>query len=206
MNVGGFVFGLALMAFCLFFFFSDGPYLAGLLFHAIPIRTEYTKTLSRKFIDITRNLFMGYILVALFQAVMAYLVFVIFRVNGALVFAAITFVAVFIPILGGGLVWIPLGIARIIADGWASGLVFIAISAAVISGIDTFLRPWFLKDRIQLHPLIIFLAILGGLSVFGFNGIILGPVIFIFFLTVLDLFLNEHNISERSFKKRRGFK
>jgi predicted PurR-regulated permease PerM len=54
----------------------------------------------------------------------------------------------------------------------------------------------FLKDRIQLHPLIIFFAILGGVSVFGFNGLILGPMIVILFLTMLDLFLIEHRIDE----------
>jgi predicted PurR-regulated permease PerM len=62
--------------------------------------------------------------------------------------------------------------------------------------LDNLLRPVFLKDRIQLHPLIIFFAILGGISVFGFNGIILGPMVVILFLTVLDLFLTEHKIEQ----------
>jgi predicted PurR-regulated permease PerM len=66
----------------------------------------------------------------------------------------------------------------------------------LISSIDNFLRPWFLKTRIQLHPLIIFFAILGGVSVLGFNGLVLGPLLVILFLTALDLFLAEINIKE----------
>jgi predicted PurR-regulated permease PerM len=54
----------------------------------------------------------------------------------------------------------------------------------------------FLRDRIQLHPLIIFFAILGGVTAFGFNGLILGPMIVILFLTVLDLFLTEHKMED----------
>jgi predicted PurR-regulated permease PerM len=54
----------------------------------------------------------------------------------------------------------------------------------------------FLQNRIQLHPLIIFFAILGGLQMFGFNGLILGPMVVILFLTVLDLFLTEHEVGK----------
>jgi predicted PurR-regulated permease PerM len=193
-NVSGFVLGLILMTFCLFFFFADGPYLSRLFLHAIPIRREYIGALSRKFMETTRNLFFGYIMVALVQAVMAYIIFSIFRVKGALVFAGLTFICVFIPMIGGGLVWLPLGLIRIFSGELLTGILFIIVSGTFISLLDNVLRPMFLKDRIQLHPLIIFFAILGGVRVFGFNGLILGPMVVIFFLTVLDLFLREHNI------------
>jgi predicted PurR-regulated permease PerM len=55
----------------------------------------------------------------------------------------------------------------------------------------------FLRDRIQLHPLVIFFAILGGVSVFGLNGFVLGPMAVILFLTALDLFLPENTIKEK---------
>jgi predicted PurR-regulated permease PerM len=55
----------------------------------------------------------------------------------------------------------------------------------------------FLRDRIQLHPLIIFFAILGGVAVYGFNGLILGPMAVILFLTVLNMFLSEHKIENK---------
>jgi predicted PurR-regulated permease PerM len=193
-NVGGFVFGMVLMMFSLFFFYADGPYLSRLVFHAIPIRKEYITALTSKFMDITRNLFFGYIMVALVQAVMAYIIFSIFQIRGALVFAAFTFICVFIPMFGGGLVWLPLGLIRIFSGDIAGGIVFLVVSGLFISLLDNLLRPMFLKDRIQLHPLIIFFAILGGVSAFGFNGLILGPMAVILFLTVLDLFLTEHKI------------
>jgi predicted PurR-regulated permease PerM len=74
------------------------------------------------------------------------------------------------------------------------GAIFLSVSAVFISTLDNFLRPLFLHNRIQLHPLIIFFAILGGLRTFGFNGLILGPMLVILFLTVLDLFLTEHRM------------
>jgi predicted PurR-regulated permease PerM len=196
LNVGQFFLGLVLMIFCLYFFYLDGPYLSRLLFHSIPMRKEYLTALSGKFMDISRNLFFGYIIVALFQAVLAFLLFLIFRINGALVFAGLTFICVFIPILGGSLVWIPLGVSMFLAGRTGEGVLFMLVSLVVISGLDNFLRPWFLKVRIQLHPLVIFFAILGGVSVFGPNGLLLGPLVVILFLTSLDLFLTGHDIKD----------
>jgi predicted PurR-regulated permease PerM len=147
--------------------------------------------------DITRNLFLGYIMVAFLQAILAFIVFSIFQIKGALVFAVLTFICVFIPMIGGSLVWLPLGIIRILSGNLAGGIVFLLVSGLFISTLDNFLRPMFLQNRIQLHPLIIFFSILGGLSALGFNGLILGPMIVIFFLTVLDLFLTEHKMNSK---------
>jgi predicted PurR-regulated permease PerM len=194
-NVGAFGAGIVFMLFCLFFFYLDGSYLARLVKHTIPIRREYMSALVVKFKDITRNLFLGYIIVALVQAVMAYIIFSIFRVRGTLVFAALVLVCAFIPMFGAGLVWLPLGVIRIASGNMIEGILFLVVSGFFISLLDNFLRPMFLQNRIQLHPLVIFLAILGGVSSFGFNGLILGPMIVILFLTVLDLFLTEHHIN-----------
>jgi predicted PurR-regulated permease PerM len=195
-NIGSFALGMVLMMFSLFFFYVDGAYLSRLVFHAIPIRKEYITALTSKFMDITRNLFFGYIMVALVQAVMAYIIFTVFQIRGALVFAGLTFICELIPMIGGGLVWLPLGIARILGGNVWGGILFLVVSGLFISLLDNILRPMFLKDRIHLHPLIIFFAILGGVSAFGFNGLILGPMVVIFFLTVLDLFLTEHKIKD----------
>jgi predicted PurR-regulated permease PerM len=195
-NVGSFFFGLVLMIFCLYFFYLDGPYLARLLFHSIPIRREHLSALSGKFMDITRNLFFGYIIVALIQAVLAVGIFLIFRIDGALVFAGLTFFCVFVPIFGGSLVWLPMGVVMFLNGRHGEAVLFTLVSMVFISLLDNILRPWFLRTRIQLHPLIIFFAILGGVSVFGFNGLVLGPLLVILFLTALDLFLAELDIRE----------
>ena len=200
-NIGTFSVALLIytliMVFSLFFLFADGPYLAKLFLKTIPIRREYLTTLTTKFMDITRNLFLGYIMVALMQSTVAFVLFTIFGVNGALVFAVITFVLVFVPMIGAMTIWLPLGIMMIASGDIATGILFMILSSVFISGIDNILRPIFLKDRIQLHPLVILFAILGGLAVFGFNGLVLGPMLVIFFLTVLDLFLEEHRINQQ---------
>jgi predicted PurR-regulated permease PerM len=56
----------------------------------------------------------------------------------------------------------------------------------------------FLKDRIKIHPLLIFFSIIGGLQVFGFNGIILGPLVVILFFTIVDIALEEDGVVQGS--------
>ncbi|MDR0761334.1 MAG: AI-2E family transporter [Treponema sp.] len=194
-DVGSFLVGLVFMLFCLFFFYMDGAYLSRIVLHIIPIRKEYVTALVGKFKEITRNLFLGYIMVGLVQAVLAYIVFTIFQVRGALVFAGLVLICSFIPMFGAGLVWFPLGMVRVLGGNVVGGIVFLIVSSIVISTLDNFLRPLFLQHRIQLHPLFIFVSILGGVTVFGFNGLVLGPMLVILFLTVLDLFLTEHDIN-----------
>jgi predicted PurR-regulated permease PerM len=196
-NIGNFALGLLLITFSLFFFYLDGSYLFRLMSRAIPIKNEYLNALKIKFLDITRNLFFGYIIVAFLQSVVAYIIFTIFGISGALVFAVLIFFLVFIPMVGALIIWVPLGILKIAGGDLAGGIMFMVISMVLISGIDNILRPLLLKDRIKLHPLIIFFAILGGIVTFGFNGFILGPVLVILFLTVLDLFLDEHKLENQ---------
>jgi len=195
-DIGVIITGFALMVFCLFFFYLDAPYLADFVKNLIPIKSEYIKTLIEKFKETTRGLVLGYLTVALFQSVIAFLIFSLFSVPGALIFACLTFICVFIPMLGGALVWLPLGISIITKDGILRGILFLALCAVGISFIDNFLRPYFLQNRLKLHPLLIFFAIMGGLLLFGFNGLILGPLTIVLFVTVIEMFFKEYNIKK----------
>jgi predicted PurR-regulated permease PerM len=196
-HVGGFSINMLVMVFSMFFFYVDGPYLSQLVLRAIPIKREYISALTTKFMDTTRSLFLGYIIVALLQSIVAYFIYSIFKVDKALLLSVVTFILVFIPVVGATLVYIPLTIVKIASGNIIGGIIFFIVSVIFLSGIDNVLRPFFLRDRIQLHPLIIFFFFLGGLAVFGFNGFILGPVFVILFLTTLDLFLSEHKIGSQ---------
>jgi len=199
-KIGIFLLGMALILFCLFFYYLDASYLSELVKSIIPIKNDYTKTIFDKFKDIVHTLVLGYLSVAAIQAVLAFIIFKIFKVQGSLVFACLTFVCVFIPMIGGALVWLPLGIKEIAAGDVTGGIAFIIICAICISFMDNFLRPFFLHDRLKLHPLLIFFGIMGGIVCFGFNGLILGPLIIVLFLTVLELFFKEHNIKKEGIK------
>ena len=99
--------------------------------------------------------------------------------------------ASFIPLVGAAIVWVPIGVVLFITDSAVKGILFLVICGVCVSFLDNFLRPMFLKDRIHVHPLVIFFAILGGIQVFGLNGLLVGPMIVILFFTVLDMLVHS---------------
>lgn len=193
-DVGIFIISVALVVFCLFFYFLDGIYLAHIVKKIVPIKQHYITTITSKFKEITRNLIFGYLIVALIQAVLAFVIFVLFDINGALLFACLTFICVFVPVIGGALVWLPLGIIKAAGGDIGKGIAFMLVSFVCVSLLDNVLRPLFLQNRLRLHPLVIFFSILGGIALFNIHGLILGPMIVVLFLTVLELFFKEHHI------------
>lgn len=194
-GMGNFLLSLVFIAFALYFCFLDGRYLASLISKAIPIPPGNMATLMKKFTEITRHLFSGYILVALYQGCVAFVIMLIFKVEGALLFSVLLMFASFIPIVGTAIVWVPVGLSICFSGAIVKGILFIIICGICVSVLDNFLRPFFLKDRINVHPLIIFFAILGGLQLFGLNGLILGPIIVILFFTVLDMLVTPKKTS-----------
>ncbi len=190
-GTGHFVVSILFVIFALYFCFLDGQYLASLIGRAIPIDPKYMATLTGKFVEITRHLFSGYILVALYQGAAAFVIMLIFGVEGALLFSVVLMFASFIPLFGAAIVWVPIGVVIFITDSAVKGILFLILCGLCVSFLDNFLRPLFLKDRIHVHPLVIFFAILGGIQVFGLNGLLLGPMIVILFFTVLDMLVNS---------------
>ncbi|MFZ2913887.1 MAG: AI-2E family transporter [Rectinemataceae bacterium] len=187
-NLASLVVSLAFMVFTLYFFLVDGRHLVSVLISAVPIERHYTSLFLRKMRDTSMQLVKGYFLVALYQAVAMFVVCLIFGVENSLVAAVLTAISSFIPMLGTALVWIPLTIILALTGPLWKALLFCATAAILVSSVDNFLRPLVLGDRLRVHPLLIFFAILGGLQIFGFNGIILGPLILILFFAAVELY------------------
>lgn len=186
-NVGNFILSLLFMCFALYFFFIDGQYLASVFVTAIPIQVSEGQKLAAKIKDTITNLFKGYFLVSITQFIAAFVVYSLFRIEGALLLAFLTFFSSFLPFLGCALVWLPIGVELLLTASLFKGILFLCIAGVLISSMDNFLRPMFLQNRIQIHPLLIFFSILGGIQFFKFNGIILGPMFVILFFTLIDI-------------------
>jgi predicted PurR-regulated permease PerM len=188
---------LLFMIFTIFFFLVDGRHLAKVLVDAIPIEKSYTTIFLQKFRDMGKHLVTGYFLVAILQAAIMLVLCLIFSVKGGLVIASLTAIASFIPMVGTALVWLPVSASKFMAGDVTGAVLFFFLSAALIWTVDNFVRPVLLQDRLKIHPLLIFFSILGGLAVFKFNGLVLGPLILILFFTAIELY-------EKAFRSPHG--
>ncbi len=187
-DTAGFVVSLAFLTFTLYFFYVDGKDLIRTFVNAVPIENAYTAAFLRRFGEVGKHLFRGYLLVALYQGTAAFLIFLLFGVKGPLPLGLLTAIASFVPMVGTTLVWGPVGVARIVSGDPTAGIAVLILSFILVSGVDNLLRPLLLTERIKIHPLLVFFSIMGGLQLFGLNGLILGPMMLMLFFTGVDLF------------------
>jgi predicted PurR-regulated permease PerM len=95
----------------------------------------------------------------------------------------------FIPIGGTALIWAPAAIILVIGGAVLKGIVLLGIGVFVISMVDNLLRPFFISTRTNIHPLLLFFAVLGGVQAFGLIGLIAGPLIATLFLTLIEIYI-----------------
>ena len=187
-DAAGLIIALAFMVFTLYFFFIDGRHLVAILIRAIPIENSYTAMFLRKLRDTGKQLLQGYFLVALFQASIMLILCLVFKVPAALVMACLTAIASFVPMIGTALVWVPVSALLFSSGNTVGALAFFVLAAFFVASLDNFIRPLLLRERLKIHPLLIFFSILGGLKVFGFNGLVLGPLILMLFFAAAELY------------------
>lgn len=202
MDLFSILLNMVFMVFTIFFLLVDGRHLADILIGAIPIEKNYTTVFLQKFRDMGKRLVMGYFLVALLQASIMLALCFAFSIKGGLVIAFLTAIASFIPMIGAALVLIPVSASKFIAGDVTGAALFLLISATLIWTVDTFVRPLLLHGKLGIHPLLIFFSILGGLAIFKFNGIVLGPLILVLFFTALDFYERAYNLPTESRKRR----
>jgi predicted PurR-regulated permease PerM len=108
--------------------------------------------------------------------------------DGFFMFVIFLTVLSFIP-LGGGIVTIPLGIGMAVFGNITGGIFVIAFHLIVVTNIDNVLRPFLVPRSAHLHPALMLLAVFAGLKMFGFTGIVLGPVLMIVIVTTISVYL-----------------
>jgi predicted PurR-regulated permease PerM len=95
----------------------------------------------------------------------------------------------FIPIGGTALIWVPASIFLFIQGAFLKGIILLFLGIFGISMADNFLRPLFISARTNIHPLLLFFAVLGGIEAFGLTGLVVGPLIVTLFLTLIETYI-----------------
>ncbi|MCH9024635.1 MAG: AI-2E family transporter [candidate division Zixibacteria bacterium] len=113
--------------------------------------------------------------------------FWIFVITSTVFWGAVMALLSIIPIVGAFVVYIPAGIVLMIGGSFVKGFLIIGIGIIIISQVDNVIRPLLISGRTSIHPLLLFFSILGGISLFGLLGLILGPLIAAVFITLLQI-------------------
>ena len=183
---------LVVLLFALFFFLTRGPQLASHGLKLMPMPSDDRELLVERAMSTIRATVKGTFVIAIIQGVMTGVALAIAGVPGALFLATLTAVLSVIPGIGPPLVWGPAGL-WLIASGnyWAGGLL-IAWGAIVVGLTDNLLRPSLVGKDAKLPDLMILISTLGGLTLFGAIGLIVGPMIAALFSSIWYLYAQSY--------------
>ncbi|WP_267681980.1 AI-2E family transporter [Nannocystis sp. SCPEA4] len=184
-NTAAAVVGSLLALFVMFYLFRDGLTIRDALANAIPLRNAPTRALLLRVREVVAASIYGGVVIAVIQGILGGLAFWVLGVPSALLWGL---VMIFMSLIGAFLVWVPAAIYLAVQGAWIKALVLTVWGTFVIGLIDNFLRPRLVGKRTELHELLIFFAILGGLHLFGFLGIVLGPVVLAVALSLFEAF------------------
>lgn len=183
------LFHTVLMLLAFYFLLVDGRRLLRWLWNVSPLQGAQTEELLGEFHRVATGSIVGTVATAVLQGALAGIGFAIFRVPHAIFFGMLAALASFIPVVGTALVWLPAVVLLAVLGHTTAAIGLAAWCAVLVVGAEHIAKPLILRGTMggEMHTGMMFLALLGGLEVFGLLGVILGPLIVAFFLSIMRM-------------------
>jgi predicted PurR-regulated permease PerM len=188
-----------LIGFVFYFALRDGEKLKEFILELSPLNKDHEKILITKFKNITDAILYGQVVIGIVQGITAGIGFLIFGIPNAIILTVLAVILSIIPVIGPGLIWIPIAVYLIVKGQTIAAILFLAYNIIIVSSIDNILRTYIISKRSEIPAIIIFVGMIAGLFIFGILGLILGPLILTYFLIFLKAY--KDNTLDSLFKK-----
>ena len=183
----GLLIKLMVMLYLAFFLIRDGEGLQQRIRAAVPLRGEDLQLLIDRFIVVVRATIKGSIVVAILQGLIGGIILWALGIEAALLWGVLMGAASLLPAVGTGLVWVPMALYLLVTGSIWQGLVLVFCGLFVIGMVDNVLRPILVGRETRIPDYVVLIVTLGGLQLFGFHGIVIGPVVAAMFIAVWDI-------------------
>ena len=182
---------LILMLFFLYYMLYHGKAMEKTLYRIIPLKDNNTSMLAAETKRIVKANALGIPLISIIQGFTATLGYFIFGVHEWALWGFLTGVFAFFPVVGTMIVWIPLVIYSYTTGntGMATGLLL--YSLLITGNVDYIARITIMKKLGNVHPVITVLGVIVGLGLFGFIGLIFGPLLVNYIIILFKIYMNE---------------
>ncbi len=180
-----------LMLFIMYYFFVDGERWLNELIYLSPLPDRYEKRIIKHFRETSSAAIKGTILTACAQGFLGGIGFLVVGLSSPLLWGTVMAFLSLIPLVGTALIWLPASLFLFFTGHWVKGIILVSWGAVVVSGSDNVIKPILIKGETELHPMLIFFSIFGGLKIFGLLGVVIGPTVIAVFLTLLEIYKEE---------------
>jgi len=174
--------------FALYYFLKDGEKIHKLIIEKSPLSEEHTDQIFKKMTVAVKSVISGTLFIALIQGLMAGLGFFVLGVPQPALWGMITVVTALIPAIGTMITILPATAYLFFVVGPFPALGMLLWGIFVVSTIDNVLRPKLIERYMKIHPFLIFISVLGGISFFGPLGFLLGPLILSFLFALFEIY------------------
>jgi predicted PurR-regulated permease PerM len=205
-HVARFLFALFVTIFSLFYLLRDGDALVKTLRAFLPFEESHRERMIREGRDLIFASVTSTLVAAAIHGVVGGLAFGIAGITAPVFWGVMMAFASLIPLVGSSIVWVPGAIWLMTHRHIGWGIFVIVVGVAVVVTVDYVVRPWLIGERSELSGLVIFISVVGGISVFGTLGIVLGPIVVATAVTIFDIYSerqpNGHKIARPRAGKR----
>ncbi|RYG05587.1 MAG: AI-2E family transporter [Chitinophagaceae bacterium] len=185
------VLSIVVMYFILYFMLIDGKKMEAAFFEHVPLKDENLILLRKDLNLLVYSNALGIPLVALLQGVVALIGYLIIGVEEPIFWFVVTSIGGMLPVIGAGLGYIPLTLIYFAQGDNGKGIFMLLFGFLVIGMVDNIFRMIMQKKWGDVHPTITIFGVLAGISLFGFIGLIFGPILISLFMVLIRIYLNE---------------
>lgn len=189
---------IVVMYFILYFMLTEGRKMESAFYEWAPLKDENLLLLRRDLNGMVLANAIGVPLIALLQGVVALIGYLIIGVPEPWFWFVVTAFTALLPVVGAALGYVPLALLLFANGDSVRGLIILGFGFGIIGAVDNIFRFWFAKKLGDVHPLITVFGVIMGVNIFGFIGIIFGPILISLFLISIRIYANEFNVKKNS--------
>ena len=183
--------GIVIMYFILYFMLVDGRKMESTFYDWVPLKDENTMLLRKELNNMVYANAVGIPLIALLQGVVGLIGYLALGVDEPWFWFVITCLTSMVPVFGAALGYVPVGLLFFANNLPGKGIIMLLYGFGIIGTVDNLFRFWVLKRIGDVHPLITGFGVIIGVGLFGFIGLIFGPILISMFLVFLKIYANE---------------
>lgn len=196
-GISSFAINLFVLVFVLYFMLVGGQKMEKYINDILPFNEKNSRDVVHEINMIVRSNAIGIPLLAIIQGSVATIGYFIFGAPNALILGLLTCFVTIIPMVGSALIWFPTAAYMALTGDWFNAIGLLLYGGAVVSQLDNLIRFVLQKKMANIHPLITVFGVVIGLSLFGFMGIIFGPLLLSLFFLFVDMFKKEYLDSQK---------
>ena len=182
-----------IMVFIMYYLFKEGREFIAELKAWLPLRRQYKDLMTEQFDQVVYAVLYGTVVTAFIQGFVGMIGLWVFGVDSPVLLGLLMILLAMLPFVGPAIVWLPAAILKVMEGDNVNGIGLLIYGLLIVSTVDNIIRPKLIGMKSKVHPVVVLLGVLGGLSAFGLLGVIIGPLLLAIALEFFKIYLRDQD-------------